>query len=185
MSCSVHPCASRPIMSSTVMRVPRITGFPTITLGSSAMRGCSAIMRLRVSLTIAQVVMERDAWRFCPRGPAMRDPCGQTRRNVRVQIDTGAGAFAHPTTTHFRGPNHIAGSINLVLRGARTRRQVYAVCASLTACARLEGRPQARPSQHLILIQVPSAAADGATDCGGQCIDDVAEADEIIRLHIS
>jgi hypothetical protein len=27
----------------------------------------------------------------------MRGPRGQTRRNVRVQIDTGAGAFAHPT----------------------------------------------------------------------------------------
>jgi len=28
----------------------------------------------------------------------MRDPRGQTRRNVRVAIDTGAGAFAHPAT---------------------------------------------------------------------------------------
>ena len=45
----------------------------------------------------------------------------------------------------FLGSNHI-NTGSLVLRSPR-RRQVYAVCASLMHCGRLEGQPQARSRQ--------------------------------------
>src|SRR5260370_19799656 len=44
MSASLHPSAIRPITNSTESRVPRTTGLPASTAGSSAMRGCSAMI---------------------------------------------------------------------------------------------------------------------------------------------